>query len=63
MPFSGGPRACIGQQLALTQASYATVRLMQAFRAIESRDREPWQEVLKLTLSSKNGVLVGLIPA
>ena len=60
VPFSGGPRACIGQQSALTQASYATVRLMQVFGRIESRDPEPWQEVLKLTLSSKNGVLVGL---
>lgn len=29
--FNGGPRICIGQQFALTEASYVTVRLLQRF--------------------------------
>lgn len=29
--FNGGPRVCIGQQLALTEAGYVLVRLLQRF--------------------------------
>jgi cytochrome P450 len=29
LPFNGGPRICIGQQFALTEASYVLVRLVQ----------------------------------
>jgi cytochrome P450 len=35
LPFNGGPRICIGQQFALTEAGYVVVRLMQRFEAIE----------------------------
>ena len=35
LPFNGGPRICIGQQFALTEASYVTVRLLQKFDKIE----------------------------
>lgn len=35
LPFNGGPRICIGQQFALTEASYVVVRLLQRFDAIE----------------------------
>nr|AAA34353.2 cytochrome P-450-alk2 [Candida tropicalis] len=31
LPFNGGPRICLGQQFALTEASYVTVRLLQEF--------------------------------
>ncbi|KAF2852748.1 cytochrome P450 52A12 [Plenodomus tracheiphilus IPT5] len=63
LPFNGGPRICLGQQYALTEASYVTVRLVQEFKSMESRDSEPWIEGLTLTLCSKNGVKVGLTPA
>jgi len=63
LPFNGGPRICLGQQYALTEASYVTVRLVQEFSKIESRDQGPWQEGLTLTLCSLNGTKVGLTPA
>ncbi|CAO2656392.1 Nn.00g051950.m01.CDS01 [Neocucurbitaria sp. VM-36] len=35
LPFNGGPRICIGQQFALTEAGYVIVRLVQRFEKIE----------------------------
>lgn len=62
IPFNGGPRICIGQQFALTEAGYTTVRIMQAFDAIESRDPKPFEEGLTLTMASFNGAKVSLAP-
>lgn len=39
-PFSGGPRICIGQQLAIISASYVIVRLLQRFEKIEGTAEE-----------------------
>ena len=36
LPFNGGPRVCLGQDFGLTEAAYATVRLLQAFPRIEA---------------------------
>jgi cytochrome P450 len=63
LPFNGGPRICLGQQYALTEAGYVTVRLLQEFKGLESRDSGPWIEGLTLTLCSQNGTQVGLTPA
>jgi cytochrome P450 len=63
LPFNGGPRICLGQQYALTEASYVTVRMLQEFKTMESRDPGPWEENLTLTLCSANGTKVGLTPA
>lgn len=63
LPFNGGPRICLGQQYALTEAGYVTVRLVQEFQGIETRDKGEWEESLTLTCCSRNGVLVGLKPA
>lgn len=60
LPFSGGPRICIGQQFALTEASYVLVRLLQGFEVLESRDSEPWREKLTIVCSGLGGCKVSL---
>ncbi|PYI00042.1 cytochrome P450 [Aspergillus ellipticus CBS 707.79] len=61
LPFNGGPRICIGQRYALTEASYVLGRMVQEFRELESRDPGPWEENLSLTVCSRNGARVGLV--
>ncbi|TGO39454.1 hypothetical protein BHYA_0053g00070 [Botrytis hyacinthi] len=58
--FSGGPRICIGQQFALMEASYTTIRILQAFSRMEARDQNPFTEWLTITMSNKWGCQVGL---
>ncbi|KAL8758299.1 MAG: hypothetical protein Q9199_001601 [Rusavskia elegans] len=60
LPFNGGPRICIGQQFALTEVSYITVRLLQEFDRIESRDQAVWREKLGLTCTGLGGCKVSL---
>ncbi|KAJ5471616.1 hypothetical protein N7530_008973 [Penicillium desertorum] len=62
LPFNGGPRICIGQQFALTEAGYTITRIMQQFESIENRDPNPWTEDFGLTLSNANGTKVALTP-
>lgn len=61
LPFNGGPRICLGQQFALTEASYVTVRLLQRFDAMQNCDPEVVpRHNLTLTSSSGSGVKVRL---
>lgn len=62
IPFNGGPRICIGQQFALTEAGYTTVRILQNFQAMEERDSKPFEEALTLTIASFNGTKVAMTP-
>ncbi|KAE9377405.1 cytochrome P450 alkane hydroxylase-like protein [Stipitochalara longipes BDJ] len=63
LPFNGGPRICLGQQFALTEASYLTVRMLQKFSRMEARDPKPWTELYTMVVYSKHGTLVSLTPA
>ncbi|KAL9118577.1 MAG: hypothetical protein Q9187_004875 [Circinaria calcarea] len=63
LPFSGGPRICPAQQMVFTEAAYIIVRLIQEFSSIENQDPEPWTELFRMTVESKNGVKVKMIPA
>ncbi|KAK7206076.1 putative cytochrome P450 alkane hydroxylase [Myxozyma melibiosi] len=38
LPFNGGPRICLGQQYALTEAGYVIVRLLQEYDTVENAD-------------------------
>lgn len=49
-PFNGGPRICIGQQFALTEAGYTIVRLLQRYDAIEGLDIDLQREYHKFTV-------------
>lgn len=62
LPFNGGPRICIGQQFALTQAGYTIVKFVQGFESMESRDIAEWREGWKVTLASANGTKVAMTP-
>lgn len=53
LPFNGGPRICLGQQLALTEAGYVTVRLMQRFdKMICEDERDVTRHMVGLTSST-----------
>lgn len=56
LPFNGGPRICIGQQFALTEASYVLVRLLQRYDQISASPEELEGPTLSnLTLTSCPG--------
>ncbi|KAJ6446821.1 molybdenum cofactor synthesis protein 2B [Purpureocillium lavendulum] len=62
VPFSGGPRICIGQQFALTMMSYLTARFFQVYESIEAADDEPMVQQASTTISLVNGCWVKLTP-
>ena len=64
MPFSAGPRICPGKQMTLTENAYVLVQLLRRFERLENRDEVvEFIEESRLTVESRNGVRVGLIPA
>lgn len=46
----------------MTEATYTMIRLVQAFKGIESRDVGPWEERITMTFASYNGTKVALTP-
>ncbi|KAN0112233.1 cytochrome P450 [Hyaloscypha variabilis] len=58
--FSGGPRACLGQQYALNEAGFVLSRLLQRYDGIQSQDiSKPLKKNLT-TILSPGGVKVKL---
>ncbi|KAL9625196.1 MAG: hypothetical protein Q9160_000598 [Pyrenula sp. 1 TL-2023] len=63
VPFGGGPRICPALQQVYTHFVFVMVKLTREFETIENRD--PTFEYLtqtKLTVESRNGVKIALIP-
>ncbi|MDC6271235.1 cytochrome P450 [Acetobacter pasteurianus] len=60
LPFNGGPRICLGQQFALTEASYTICRLAQMFPNLKSMDDspDPCKKLIHLTMSHMDGVWI-----
>ncbi|KAG0128383.1 cytochrome P450 [Tuber indicum] len=58
LPFNGGPRICLGQQYALTEASYTVTRILQKYARIEVADTDtgPMMD-LTLTIAPKKVLL------
>lgn len=66
LPFNGGPRICLGQQFAITEASYVIARICQEFPNLYDHDKEPAtyppRMVSQLTNSLAAGCWVALSP-
>ncbi|KAL6237339.1 cytochrome P450 [Aspergillus navahoensis] len=60
LPFSAGPKVCLGQQKTLTEVTSVVVKVVRTFRNVEARDDRPWRELMGLVLSSYHGASVGL---
>jgi len=62
LPFNGGPRICLGQQFALTEAGYVTVRMLQRFDKLDGSAMAdlPNDWFLTLTGRPKYGVKMRL---
>lgn len=60
LPFNGGPRICLGQQFALTEASYTLVRIAQTFSRLETKPELLNTELLQRT--NLTTIVAGGIP-
>ncbi|ANB12833.1 C-22 sterol desaturase [Sugiyamaella lignohabitans] len=65
LPFNGGPRICLGQQFALTEIGFTTVRICQEFKDIIFTGSPSYHKLPQstgLTISVANGVNVSFVP-
>lgn len=61
VPFSGGPRVCLGQQYALNEAGFVLVQLLRRFDKLEALDMTgKIKKGLTIVLSPGDGVKVRL---
>lgn len=60
LPFGRGPRACIGRERTLLEASYVLIIMARKFKRIESRDERDYKAEMKLTCGNGNGCKVAL---
>lgn len=65
IPFSGGPRICIGQNFAVTEIAYTTVRLLQKFERLDDFNRRGKEDpILRygIVATAEEGVHVHWVP-
>ncbi|KAF7562869.1 hypothetical protein G7046_g1290 [Stylonectria norvegica] len=62
MPFSLGPRNCLGQHFAQLEATYIIVRLLQTYSKFENRGGSDFKPEVRLSLLHREGVLVAFTP-
>lgn len=65
IPFSGGPRVCIGQNFATTEIAYTVVRLLQHFERLDCFSPRGMQEPLLrygIVVTAEEGVHVAFVP-
>lgn len=60
LPFNGGPRICLGQQFALTEAGYVIARILQKYDRVENLDDEIITKRKYTSTTSPTKVLVRL---
>ncbi|KAM3461431.1 hypothetical protein MY5147_005770 [Beauveria neobassiana] len=58
LPFNGGPRICLGQQMALLESQYLVARMVQTFETMASQESRDWEELFALATTCKHGVKV-----
>ncbi|XP_044750329.1 uncharacterized protein LOC123310752 [Coccinella septempunctata] len=59
IPFSAGPRNCIGQKFAMAEVKIAVAKILRTYELLPARNFKP-QLYSALTLRSENGVCVKL---
>lgn len=60
LPFNGGPRICLGQQFAITEASYVIARIAQEFPNLFDHDPEPEHYPPRIISQLTNSLATGL---
>ena len=61
LPFGAGPRMCLGQHLALTETSYAIIRIAQSFLYLTSQSEDyPPKLNSAITMSLMDGCTISL---
>ncbi|KAG5368234.1 Cytochrome P450 52A12 [Yarrowia sp. C11] len=63
LPFNGGPRICLGQQFALTEAGYVVTRMLQEFDYVHCQNQKEEEHppyALDLTMRHGEGVWVSM---
>ncbi|WPK27549.1 hypothetical protein PUMCH_004942 [Australozyma saopauloensis] len=59
LPFNGGPRICLGQQFAITEASYIISRIAQEFPNLRDCNVEPMKYPPRITSQLTSSVSAG----
>ncbi|CAG8958276.1 hypothetical protein HYFRA_00000631 [Hymenoscyphus fraxineus] len=62
IPFGYGPRTCPAKNLAEVEIAYVLARMAKEWKEVECRDEVvEWVEELRVSTSSRNGTVVGLV--